>query len=112
MRWQLVSFDTLFSKNEFQKAETMNAPQQESSAPETEPDKDNPQTEDQPVNTDDAAPGSVGLPALSPELAARSEANRQRALAKLDKEAKRAARKAADLNNTLVAQERASALEQ
>ena len=93
----------------------MNAPQQES-APETEPDKESPQTEDQPVNTTAAlgsvSPGErVSLTALSPELAARSEANRQRALAKL-KEAKRAARKAADLNNTLVAQERASALEQ
>ena len=93
-------------------AETMNE-----SSPETEPDKENPQTEDQPVNTT-AAPGSVSpgervsLPAISPELAARSEANRQRALAKLDKEAKRAARKAADFNDHLVAQERASALEQ
>ena len=95
----------------------MNAPQQES-APETEPDKENPQTEDQPVNTEDAAPGSVsprervGLPTLSPELAARSEANRQRALALRQKELRRAARKAADFNNKLVAQERASALEQ
>ena len=94
----------------------MNAPQQDS-APEREADKENPQTEDHPVNTT-AAPGSVsprervGLPTLSPELAARSEANRQRALAKLEKEQKRAARNAADLNNTLVAQERASALEQ
>ena len=42
---------------EFQKAETMNAAQQES-APKTEPDKENQQTEDQPVNTT-VAPGSV-----------------------------------------------------
>ena len=86
----------------------MNAPQQEG-ASETQPDNE--------INTT-AAPGSVspgervGLPAISPELAARSEANRQRAVAKLEKEAKNAARKAADLNNKLVAQERASALEQ
>ena len=52
------------------------------------------------------------LGCISPELAARSEANRQRALAKLEKEEKRTAKKAADLNNKLVAQERASALEQ
>ena len=98
----------------------MNAPQQDS-APEREADKENPQTEDQPVNTT-AAPGSVStcervsLPSLSPELAVRSEeiieANRQRALALRQKELRRAARKAADFNNKLVAQERASALEQ
>ena len=55
----------------------------------------------------------VGLPALSPELAARSEANRQRALAvQHQKETERTARKAVDFNDHLVAQERASALEQ